>query len=236
MNMEFITNLFGKGTQSQLEQIAREVKPIFQTSEGRDEVIRSILFSEFPFTLSEYVFEIKDKQFTSLTKFNNERIKFLTQIFQGGMTKEDMRQYSNYKNSAILATPSNNNAIFHTHPRDSPEWYSSADAPHFSKADKKFSKKSPLGLVEYCLVDPNKIPIHLSSRLSLCYKGQVRTFLEMGVDLNSNGSYSSNDGEVEYSGRIPVAAHATGKVVDFFIQEAEDRLTKYALQHSIIKL
>ena len=70
--IKFIRNNIERKARFGLEKIARKTKPIFQTSEGRDEVVKSILYSEFPLVLSEYVFEIKERKFVSVVYYPDE--------------------------------------------------------------------------------------------------------------------------------------------------------------------
>ena len=234
--MRFVNNYFTRSKHS-LEDFAKFSKPFFQTPEGRDIIVKSIAYSEFPLILSEFVFEIRDGQFFYLIGDSNERIEFFRSVLRNEITDETKRQYREFINSASLEDLSETGIVFHTHPRYFVEEYVSEDAPFFSKEDKKFSMKRPLGLVEYCVVDSNKESIQLLSKLSICYKKKATGLLELGITLNKGGGYDSNDGEFKHSGAVPTVSILSQNIFEHFIQiDLEDNLRNYVMRFATRKV
>ena len=210
--MGIISNLFRGKASSKLEQMVEELKPHFQTPEGRIQVVKSILSSEFPLLITEYTFVVGgDSRYVMFIP--EDRRKFLLQGFEEGLLKEDYETFGQYKDSAVLEAYPDKGTIFHVHPRESIEGYF-AKGSHFSGVDQIFSKNQPLGLVEYGVIDLEGGAINLLSRLSICYLKKEREVLELQIRLNSDGTYSSTDGIIEHSGKVPIVSSATPEFVD----------------------
>jgi|GEM_PF-6959563 len=229
-----LEHLFKKKPSSteEIDKIINEVIPILESKAGEYQIVHSIIYSELPITISEYVFNIKEGYCQRLETENEKRINFLKNMLVESpkITKKMQKQYLQYIGSATIKHPTQQGIIFHTHPGSNPESIFFSEESGFSKADKKFSEHTPLGLIEYCASsEENPLSVHL--KLSLCYKKQEKVFSGIKLHLYDEGRYEIFYENKKNSGKIQKILHIPERLMPIFLKHSYP-LMKYTLNNA----
>lgn len=225
-----LLNLLSWKKYSKFRHLVSDMRSFLQTQEARNEIVKSIAYSENPLFLTEYVFEV-DKGVCVSKNENSfkQNIPLLENIFNEGLDKYE-KEYLSAINSAHVIHSPKKNPIFHTHPRV--DYKTCFNKLNFSDEDIEFAKVNPLGLIEYCVSPKTNKTIDLTTAISIRYKKHEKLLSQIKFSFYPDGSYSSCDGKVHKDGWLSDMLYMPKEMVDR-LSFLDDPFTNHIFSHTI---
>ncbi len=184
-----------------LNSFIRQNKKHFFQKEGHTHIMNSILYNYFPLKISEYLFGINEQgEFKYFPGLDEKRKKCLENVLLN-KSEENILEMIISSHSAIIPENSEDYLLFHAHPEITFLDYNSEESS-FSNADKVVSKKRTVGLIEFARPDKENYFSFLS-RLSLCWNGHEKSFLEYEITFQEKGICSLVTKNKSFECKVP---------------------------------